>query len=144
VVQAKFKVRSLESIGTLDRDNDVGVVRVSAALMRRIGERNTLVRISILHRGEKKSVVRIMRAATGTRALLKDEVALQYDDRRTLGIKQAGTAHELEISPVNEWLALPAFLLGHPSPLVKREAAFGLALMFVGAVLGFLVGLPIG
>jgi len=140
----QFKVRSLVSIGTLDRDIDVGVIRVPGTFLRKFSKRNSLVRVSLTSEdGEKKSIVRIVRAATGNHALLKNEVALQYDDRRELGIKKAGTMHTLEIKTVNEWLALPKFLLGHPSPLVRREAVFAVSLMVVGALVGFLAGLSV-
>lgn len=140
----QFKVRSLEAIGTLDRDIDVGVIRVPGTFLRKFAKRNSLVKISLISEsGDRKTIIRIVRAATGSRALLKNEIALQYDDRRELGIKKAGTMHTLEIKAVNEWLALPTFLLGHPSPLVRREAAFAVALMFVGAVVGFVAGLSV-
>lgn len=143
-VTGDFKVRSLEGIGTLDQDIDVGVIRVSAVLLRKLGSRNSLVRISIVRDGRKaKSLTRIVRAATGTRSLLKNEIALQYDDRLALGIKKAGTVHSVSIEPVNEWSALPAFLLSHPSPLVKREAAFALTLMLLGAVIGLVIGIAL-
>jgi hypothetical protein len=144
MVTGDFKVRSLESIGTLDQDLDVGVIRVSAVFLRKLGSRNSLVRVSIVRDGRKdKSLTRIVRAATGTRALRKDEIALQYDDRLALGIKKVGTLHALSIKPVNEWLALPAFLLSHPSPLVKREAVFALTLSVLGAVIGLVVGIAL-
>lgn len=38
-VTGDFKVRSLEGIGTLDQDIDVGVIRVSAVLLRKLGSR---------------------------------------------------------------------------------------------------------
>lgn len=143
-MKGQFKVRSLESIGTIDRDMDVGVIRVPGTFLRRFGKRNSLVKISLISEsGKRKTIVRIVRAATGSRALLNNEIALQYDDRRKLGIKKAGTIHTLEIRAANEWLSLPAFLLGHPSPLVRREAAFAVALMFVGAVVGFVAGISV-
>lgn len=143
-VTGDFKVRSLEGIGTLDQDIDVGVIRVSAVLLRKLGSRNSLVRVSIVRDGRKeKSLTRIVRAATGTKSLLKNEIALQYDDRLALGIKKAGTVHAVSIEPVNEWMALPTFLLSHPSPLVKREAAFALTPMVLGAVIGLVVGIAL-
>ena len=141
MVTGDFKVRSLESIGTIDQDIDVGVIRVSAVLLRKLGSRNSLVRVSIIKYGrEEKSLTRIVRAATGTRSLLKDEIALQYDDRLALGIKKAGTVHAVSIDPVKEWRALPAFLFSYPSPLVKREAAFALTLMVLGVAIGLVLG----
>lgn len=144
-VTGQFKVRSLEVIGTLSTDIDVGVVRVSAAFLRNNTRRNALLRISIVGKDSdaNKSIIRIVRAATGSRTLRKNEIALQYDDRIELGIKKAGTTHMLEIEPVNDWLGLPSFLLGHPSPLVRREAVFAVALTLVGALIGFFVGLAI-
>ncbi len=144
-VRDDFKVRSLETIGTLSTDFDVGVVRVSAAFLREHTKRNALLRISLVGEdGRKgKSIVRIVRAATGSNALRKYEVALQYDDRIELGIKKAGTTHRLEIEPVHRWLGLPYFLLGHPSPLVRKEAVFAIALMIIGAVIGFVAGVMI-
>ena len=134
-------MRSLEGIGTLDQDIDVGVIRVSGFLLRKLGSRNSLVRVSTVENGRRtKSLIRIVWAATGSRALRKDKGALQYDDRRELGIKQVDSIHAILIEPVCEWLALPSFLLSHASPLVRREAGFALVLMLAGAVSGFLVG----
>ena len=107
VMKDQFKVRSIESIGALDRDIDVGVIRVPGTFLRKIAKRNSLARVSLISAGgQKKSITRIVRAATGSGALLKNEVALQYDDRRELGIKKAGTIHTLEIKAVHEWFAL--------------------------------------
>ena len=144
-VRDDFKVRSLEAIGTLSTDIDVGVIRVSGAFLRKNTKRNALLRISLVGEDgrKRKSIVRIVRAATGSRPLLKNEIALQYDDRIELGIRKAGTTHTLEIEPVHDWLGLPKFLLGHPSPLVRRESAFAIALMIVGAVIGFFAGMMI-
>lgn len=144
IVKDDFKVRSLESIGTESTDIDVGVVRVSGAFLSENTKRNALLRIALV--GEdgqrKKSIVRIVRASTGRRALLKNEIALQYDDRIELGIRTVGTTHPLEIEPVHDWLGLglPIFLLGHPSPLVRREAVFAIILMILGGFIGFFIG----
>ena len=145
MVKGDFKIRSLEAIGTSDTDIDVGVVRVSGAFLKRHSRRNALVRISLLDElGRKKvSIVRIVRAATGKPALRTNEIALQYDDRVELGIRKAGMIHTLEIEPVNDWTGIPRFLLGHPSPLVRKDAIFGIALMIVGALVGFVVGLAL-
>ena len=142
MVKDEFKVRSLETIGTVSTDIDVGVVRVSGAFLRKNTKRNALVRISLVGEDgrKKKTIIRIVRAATGSRALGKNEIALQYDDRIELGIRKAGTTHTLEIEPVHDWMGLPKFLLGHPSPLVRKETAFAIALMIVGLVIGFVVG----
>ncbi len=145
-VDGEFKVCSLEKISSLDSDRDVGVVRVSGAFLRKHTRRNALLRISVVDaRGRAGgSIVRIVRAATtGKSPLRLNEVALQYDDRLELGIKIAGTTHRLRIEPVNNWLGLPLFLLGHPSPLVRKEAVFAVALMIVGALAGFVVGIAI-
>ena len=142
MVENDFKVLSLEAIGTIEQDRDVGAIRVSGVILRKLGGRNSLVRVSLIDHGRtRKSLIRIVRAATGERKLLKDEIALQYDDRRELGIKKAGASHTLRIEPVNQWLRLPEFLLRHSSPLVRREAAFSISLMVVGAVIGFLLGI---
>ena len=144
-MKGQLKVRSLEAIGTLSQDIDVGVIRVPGIFLKRHAKRNSLVRVSLIDEDgrRKKSIIRIVRAATGTKALLKNEIALQYDDRIELGIKQAGTIHTLEIEPVHDWFSVPKFLLGHPSPLVRRETAFAIALMIVGALVGFIIGLAI-
>ena len=144
-VKGDFKVRSLEAIGTVNTDIDVGVVRVSGALLWRNTKRNALLRISLVGNDgrKKKSIVRFVRAATGSRALRMNEIALQYDDRIELGIRKAGTTHTLEIKPVHNWLGLPKLLLGHPSPLVRKEAAFAIALMIIGVVIGFFAGVMI-
>ena len=121
---------------------DVGVIRVSGAFLRKNTKRNALLRITLVDEDgrRKKSIVRIVRAATGRPALRENEIALQYDDRIELGIRKAGTTHTLEFKPVHDWLGLPIFLLGHPSPLVRREVAFAIALMIVGVVIGFVAG----
>jgi hypothetical protein len=103
-----------------------------------------LVKVSVIVDGRaEKSIVRILRAATGESGFTADRVAFQYDDRLFLGVDRAGEPRELSIHRVNEWTALPIFLLRHSSPLVRREAAFALALMISGAVVGFVLGLLI-
>ncbi len=145
MVEGEFKVRSLEAIRTLIMDIDVGVVRVSGAFLTNNARRNSLIRISLLGEDGRKtaSIVRIVRAATGRSGLRANEIALQYDDRIKLGVKKAGTIHTLQIKPVNDWFGLPPFLLGHSSPLVRKEAFFAIALMIIGALIGFVVGLAI-
>ena len=145
-MKGPLKVHSLEAIGTLNQDIDVGVIRVSGVFLKRHAKRNSLVRVSLIDKAgrKKKSIVRIVRAATGIKALLKNEIALQYDDRIELGIKQAGTVHTLEIEPVNDWLGIPKFLLGHPSPLVRRENIFAFASMVVGTLIGAIAGFIVG
>lgn len=144
MIRRKFHVQSLEKIGTIAQDLDQGVIRVAGSLLRELGGRNTLVKISVIVGGRaEKSIVRILRAATGQSGLTADRVALQYDDRLFLGVDRAGEPCELSIRRVNEWTALPIFLLRHSSPLVRREAAFALALMISGAAVGFFLGLLI-
>jgi hypothetical protein len=145
MVRGEFKVRSLEGIGTVDTDFDIGVVRVSAAFLRRHAKRNALIRISVVGNDghTSRSIVRVVRAATGKKALRANEIALQYDDRVDLGIKKAGGIHTLQIDPVNSWLGLPQFLLGHPSPLVRKDIVFSIALWVIGLIVGFIVGLAI-
>lgn len=144
VIRGEFKVHSLESRGTLIQDGDVGVIRVPATMLSKVGGRNSLVKVSVVRDERSKSHIRIARALTGKHALRNDEVALQYDDRADLGIRDAGAVCTLVIKPVNEWLALPRFLLGHSSPLVRREAAFAMALMVLGAIVGAFGGYFIG
>ena len=48
----ELKVRSLESIGTVAQDYDVGVIRVSAGLLQELESRNSLVRVSIFENGK--------------------------------------------------------------------------------------------
>ena len=144
--EGKLKVHSLTRIGTLDSDHDVGVVRVSGAFLTKYTRRHSLLKICVLNDEGKegRSIVRVARAATrGDKALGSDEIALQYDDRLELGIKDVGTAHKFRIKRVNDWLGLPQFLLGHPSPLIRKEAIFALALMIVGALIGFVIGIAI-
>lgn len=138
-----IKVRSLESIDTLKQDLDVGVVRVPAIFVRTLAKRNSLVRISALDEDgcRRKSIVRIVRAHTGMGALLKNEIALQYDDRLELGIPSAGASRLIEVSVCHPWIGLPEFLFRHPSPLVRKETIFSLSLMVIGALVGFLLGL---
>jgi hypothetical protein len=141
-IKDKFRVRSLESIGTRETDFDLGVVRVSGALLRKLGKRNILLRISRFEKNGKsrKSIVRLVRAATGQRGLLKHEIALQYDDRAELGIRKAGTEHDIELTPISKWIGLPCFLLGHPSPLVRSETIFAIAIAIGALVIGYLLG----
>jgi hypothetical protein len=144
--EGDLKVRSIVSIGRIATDYDIGVVRVFGAFLRSYAHRNALVRISVLddQGQESRSIVRIVRAATlGKGALKKDEIALQYDDRLELGVKKAGTIRRIRIRKINEWLGLPAFLIKHPSPLVRKETIFALAMMIIGALFGFLLGLAV-
>lgn len=144
-VRQTFLIVSLEKVGTIDQDLDVGVIRVSGALLRQLGGRDTLVKISkVTNDGSRVSIVRILRAATGKQALKIDEVALQYDDRRKLGIKRAGEEGELKIEQVGRWLGLPKFLIGHSSPLVRLEAVYAFSLMISGAIIGLVIGLVLG
>jgi hypothetical protein len=142
-------VRSLESVGTWHSDIDMGVVRVAGALLAPSGGRNSLVRISMLDEDNSPgpSIVGIVRAATGAggkrAALTNDQIALQYDDRVKLGIKKVGTKHKMRIEAVNRWRGIPHFLLGHSSPLVRIQSLFAIALMILGAIVGFLAGLAI-
>lgn len=144
-VKQTFVVYSLEKIGTLTQDHDVGVIRVSGSLLRKLGGRNALVRVIAHHESESdRSIIRILRAATGSKALRRSEIALQYDDRRSLGIKQAGVEQMISIQSVGSWRGLPSFLISHTSPLVRLQAAFGIILMLAGAVVGLLLGGLIG
>ena len=118
MIQKEFRIQSFEKTQTLTQDIDQGVIRVSGASLGELGGRNSLVRVSVIEDGcVKKSIVRIVRAATGEGALTNEQVAMQYDDRVNLGIQNVGTTVDLKIEPVNEWLGLPQFLLGHSSPL---------------------------
>ncbi len=140
MVEGEFKVQSLEEIDTFNQDLDVGVIRVAGPRLQELGGLSALVRVStIRNRRRVKSLIRIVRAKTTKPTLAMDEIALQYDDRLELGIKSVGERHELSIKRVRQWPALPCFLLLHTSPLIKKEAAFAIALLFVGFLLGFLV-----
>lgn len=144
-MRGQFKIHSLERIGTLSQDIDVGVVRVPGIFLKRYAKRNSLVRISMINDAGKKTktIIRIVRAATGGKALRKNEIALQYDDRIELGIRKAGEMHTIEIESVSDWSGIWRFLLGHPSPLVRREVVFSIVLMIFGALVGFLIGLVV-
>jgi hypothetical protein len=145
--EGQLKVYSLTRIGTVESDHDVGVVRVSGSFLQKHARRNALVKICVLNNDGKEvgSIVRVARAATrGGNALSSDEIGLQYDDRLELGIKNAGTTHQFRIKQVGDYSGLPRFLLRHPSPLVRKEAIFALALMIVGVLIGALVGFVIG
>lgn len=145
MIERIFAIHSLEKLNTVNQDLDVGVVRVSACLLRCLGGRGSLVKITPFEPTENtRSIVRIIRAATGENALTKDQIALQYDDRLALGVKKVGACHKLKLKPVHNWLSLPKFLLGHPSPLVRKEAIFGIALMISGVVLGVVLGAGLG
>lgn len=157
LIKEKFEVCALEKLGTTSQDIDQGVIRVAGSKLSKLGGRNALVKITVVQKGEPskqeqeqeqelkskpkpKPIKRIVRAATGEGGLSGQQIALQYDDRNMLGITSLREEYEIKIEPVNEWLGLPGFLLGHSSPLVRKEAAFGLALMIVGAVIGFIIG----
>lgn len=145
MITGEFTIKSLEGIETINQDMDVGVVRVSSCRLQELGARNSLVRVSIIaENGSKKSLIRIVRAKTGEKALKNYQIALQYDDRLALGIKNSDESRKLSIEPVREWLWLPSFLLWHTSPLVKKETRFALALLLLGFLLGFLVPSPLG
>jgi hypothetical protein len=160
LIKEKFEVCALEKLGTTDQDIDQGVIRVAGSKLSKLGGRNALVKITVVQKGESpkqeqepklepkskskpkpKPIIRIVRAATGEGGLSGQQIALQYDDRNMLGITSLREEYEIKIEPVSEWLGLPGFLLGHSSPLVRKEAVFGLALMFVGAVVGFIFGI---
>ena len=137
----RIEVRSLQCIGTINQDVDVGVVRVAGARLKKLGGRNALVRVSTIQNGRRvKSIVRIVRAQTNDPALKTDQIALQYDDRLALDISSVGDRHELLIERVWQWPALPCFLLFHTSPLVKKEAGFAIGLLIIGLIVGFLLG----
>ena len=140
----EFEIRSLTGVRTFNTDNDVGVVRVSPDYLSKASlKRNALVRISSFDEDNKKSnsIVRIVRPTSGKGTLKGNAIALQYDDRLELGITKVGETHTLEIKQVNDWWGLPCFLLGHASPLVRREAVFSVALMILGVVIGLVAGI---
>lgn len=140
-IEGTFTIYSFEKIGTIEQDRDVGVLRVCGSMLARLGGRNALVRITIVMDEEPScSLIRIVRAATGKGALQVSELALQYDDRQTLGVCSAGDEHSVILEPVGRWLGLPLFLLGHTSPLVRLQAIFGIVLMCVGLVVGLIAG----
>lgn len=148
-----FKVRSLESIGTLSLDIDVGVVRVSSSFLRKNSKRNSLVKITALDRlGKRKaSIVRIARAATGSKvrngkvlkkkALKHDEIALQYDDRLLLDIRKLGSTHTLTVEKISFVYGVPQFLFKHSSPLIRLQTYFAFALFAFGVIAGFMAGM---
>lgn len=138
-------MRSLDSIDTVVQDYDVGVVRVSGPLLAQLGGRNVLIKVSVDGlQGRKKSLIRIVRAATGDNALKKGEIALQYDDRELLGIKCAGSEHNIVLERVCQIVNQPRFLWHHTSPLVRMNAYFAVVLTLVGTGLGFVIGGLIG
>ena len=135
------KVRSLESIGTISQDVDVGVVRVAGTRLQELGARNAPVRVSTMKRGRpEKSLVRIAGAKTTEPPLKTDEIALQHDDRQALGIGSAAEQRGIPVEEVRQFSALPRFLLSHASPLVKKEACLAVASMTVGALAGGVAG----
>lgn len=145
MIEGNFKVRSLESINTINQDIDVGIVRVSGWRLKELGSRNSLVRVSTIKNGKKpKCLFRIARAKTGKHALKKNEIALQYDDRLLLGIDRADEFRMLSIKPVGQWWALIPFLFCHTSPLVRKEVAFAVVLLIVGFFLGLFIPSPFG
>lgn len=123
----KFKIRSSESIDRIDFDLNVGVVRVSGGVLRNFS-RNEFVRI-INHTAEgKPKIIRIIRARTGQGALSDNEIALQYDDRVKLNIRNAGDHVDLTLHTIPLIVAIWPFCASHSSPpycrtvLAKRGA----------------------
>ena len=140
-IDGKFKVRSLESIGTDKQDYDIGVVRICGSLLAKLGGRNVLVKVSVAGlSGRKKSLIRIVRASTGSNALKNNEIALQYDDRELLGIRSFESEYDIVIERVFQLISQPSFLWNHTSPLVRMNAAFAVVLTLMGTALGFFIG----
>ena len=140
-IVGKFKVRSLVRIGTDKQDYDIGVVRICGSLLAQLGGRNVLVKVSVAGlSGRKKSLIRIVRASTGSNALKNNEIALQYDDRELLGIRSFESEYDIVIERVFQLISQPSFLWNHTSPLVRMNAAFTVVLTLMGTALGFFLG----
>jgi hypothetical protein len=133
-----FKVQSLEGIGTDHIDLDKGVIRVSKNTLRELGGRNSLVRIT---NSSGATMVRSVRAKTGQNALSDNQIALQYEDRLHIGVKDAGTEFELTIERINPVLGIIAFNWNHTSPLIRLQTAFAFWTSVVSLIVGFLLGL---
>lgn len=133
-----FSVKSLEGIGTDHIDLDKGVVRVSQKTLKELGERNSLVKIT---NSSGATIVRIVRAKTGRNALSDNQIALQYEDRLHIGVKDAGTEIELTIERINSFLGIIAFNWNHTSTLIRLQTAFTFWTSVVSLMFGFLLGL---
>lgn len=139
-LKRNFRVKSLESVGKLATDYDVGIVRISGNQLSNNFERNSYVKIQMCGEGTNKKITRIVRALTGEGALKNDEIALQYDDRLALGVSNAGESVELKLTKIPAWRAIWSYCSNHPSPLIKAQ--FWLSVIL--ALLGILVGAPLG
>jgi hypothetical protein len=148
-IDGEFNVHSLERIGTLDQDYDIGIVRTSAYIMKKVAERNSFVKIISKSGSKKKSIIRIIRAATGgnpriagnnRKALSKYEIALQYDDRRALGIFKLDRAYKLRIRRTIPLMGLFGYLNGHSSPPIRYTYRLSWILLIIGAALGSMGG----
>lgn len=134
----KFKIRSSESIDRIDFDLNVGVVRVSGGVLRNFS-RNEFVRI-INHTAEgKPKIIRIIRARTGQGALSDNEIALQYDDRVKLNIRNAGDHVDLTLHTIPLIVAIWPFCASHSSPLIVAQFWLSVALALIGVLAGVLL-----
>jgi hypothetical protein len=144
-ISGMFEIRSFTSIHTQNQDLDVGVIRVTGDTLKQLGGRDALVRISC-HSGEgiSNSIIRIVRASTGKDCLTKGQIALQYEDRRRLGVPRLPATNRISIEPVNQMLNQPKFLWTHTSPLVRMNAIFGVTLTIMGTAIGLVIGWMLG
>ena len=142
----KFEVLALERFNTLAVDAENGAFRVSSWMLRQLEGRNQFIRISrVAPNGDKASIVRIARAATRTPiALRKHQIALQYEDRRALGIRRTGEIHDIELKPIYAILGIPLLMISHPSPVIKFASILSVCLAFLGAFFGALIGVALG
>lgn len=155
-----MKVKSFQYTGTLESDRDVGAIRINGmrlSQLKNAGEpsaRNVLVRVTKIQDGKRgPSIVRIARAATPSKtkvatdpdfrkALNSDEIAMQYDDRIILGIKDAGSTYELIVERhpfpvIGYW----NYLWNHSSPLVRITFFMSLLSGALGALIGAILGI---
>jgi hypothetical protein len=136
-VKESFKIQSLEYAETELVDIDKGIIRVSSTVHRALGERNTLVRVSNVN---GRSIVRLMRSCTRKKPFEDRQIALQYEDRRELGIPSAGSVCELKIERINFVLGVIAFNFLHTSHLVRLQAWLSLILPIAFGLIGWLLG----
>ena len=140
MAEGEFKVRSLGAIDTINQDGDVGVIRVAAARLEELGGRNALVRVSTMKDGRRvKSLVRIVRDKN---TLKENEIAIQYDDRRALGIYRVGKLQSISIEKVKAWQLLSClrFLLFHTSPLIRYQTSFAIAVAIASVAAAYFLG----
>jgi hypothetical protein len=155
-----FKIRSFDYMETLRTDQDNGVIRISKRTFDMLAKakngtlRNSFLKITVFGaQGERKSLVRIVRASISPefmktrpkadlrKPLLDDEIGLQYDDRVSLGVINAGEIRSIELKQVNYLTNFLSFALTHTSPSIRVNAMLSILMLLLSVIAGALVSL---